>query len=86
VIGPLKLSIMVFSDITQCSLVNRYQRFGGKTASVLWLEDRSDDGVSKFNTNLGTYLRNDPSCIVGLKTGISSKPLYQYAKPYIFIP
>jgi hypothetical protein len=76
VIGPLKLSIMVFSDITQCSLVNRYQRFGGKTASVFGLENRSDNGVRKFNANLGTYLGNDPSCIVDLKTGISSKPLY----------
>jgi len=86
VIGPIKLSIMVFPDITQFSLLNRDQRFGGKTASVFGLEDRSDDGGSKFKANLGIYLRNDPSCIIFLKAESSSKRLYQYMKPYAFVP
>lgn len=77
---------MVFSDIMHCSLVNRDQRFGGKTASIFWLEVRSDDGGSKSKANLGTYLRNDPSCIIFLKAGNSSKHLYQYVKPFVFVP
>lgn len=86
VIGPINLSIMVFSDMMQYSLMNRCQRFGGKAATVFRLEDGSDDGGSKFNANLGTFLRNDPSCIVDLKAESSSKRLYQYMKPYVFVP
>jgi hypothetical protein len=77
---------MVFSDIRQRSLVKSCQRRGGRTASVFGLEDRSDDGGNKFNANLGTYLWNDPSCIVYLKVGSASKRLYQYMKPYGFVP
>jgi hypothetical protein len=52
----MKIQVMLFWLITPCSLVSRYQCFGG--TYYLHVQGKSEDGDSMLHLNVGAHLRD----------------------------